>query len=97
MYADVKLHLERDHPPLIIPTSALIIQATGPRVAVLGAEQKVRFQAVELGRDYGATVEIVRGIEPDDQVITSPPDGLSESSVVRIAPTPAPAGGGKKS
>jgi RND family efflux transporter MFP subunit len=97
MYADVKLHLERDHPPLIIPTSALIIQATGPRVAVLGAEQKVRFQAVDLGRDYGATVEIVRGIEPDDQVITSPPDGLSESSVVRIAPTPAPAGGGKKS
>ena len=97
MYADVKLHLERDHPPLIIPTSALIIQATGPRVAVLGAEQKVRFQAVELGRDYGATVEIARGIEPGDQVITSPPDGLSESSVVRIAPTPAPAGGGKKS
>jgi RND family efflux transporter MFP subunit len=97
MYADVKLHLERDHPPLIIPTSALIIQATGPRVAVLGAEQKVRFQAVDLGRDYGATVEIVRGIEPDDQVITSPPDGLSESSVVRITPTPAPAGGGKKS
>ena len=97
MYADVKLHLERDHPPLIIPTSALIIQATGPRVAVLGAEQKVRFQAVELGRDYGATVEIVRGIEPGDQVITSPPDGLSESSVVRVAPTPAPAGPGKKS
>jgi RND family efflux transporter MFP subunit len=97
MYADVKLHLERDHPPLIIPTSALIIQATGPRVAVLGAEQKVRFQPVELGRDYGATVEIVRGIEPGDQVITSPPDGLSESSVVRVAPTPAPAGPGKRS
>jgi len=82
---------------LIIPTSALIIQATGPRVAVLGAEQKVRVQAVELGRDYGATVEIVRGIEPGDQVITSPPDGLSEISVVRIAPTPAPVGSGKKS
>src|SRR4029077_7479555 len=94
MYADVKLHLERDHPPLIVPTSALIIQASGPRVAVLGAEQKVRFQAVELGRDYGATVEIVRGIEAGDQVITSPPDGLSESSVVRIPPPPPPGGGG---
>jgi len=95
MYADVRLHLERDHPPLIIPTSALIIQATGPRVAVLGPEQKVRFQSVELGRDYGATVEILRGIEPEDRVITSPPDGLSESSVVRIAPAPAPAAGKK--
>jgi membrane fusion protein, multidrug efflux system len=73
------------------------VSRRGPRVAVLGAEQKVRFQLVELGRDYGATVEIVRGIEPGDQVTTSPPDGLSESSVVRIAPTTAPAGGGKKS
>jgi hypothetical protein len=43
----------------------------------------------ELGRDYGATVEILRGVEPEDLVITSPPDGLSESSVVRIAPAPA--------
>jgi hypothetical protein len=97
MYADVKLHVERDYPPLLIPTSALIIQATGPRVAVLGADHKVRFQSVELGRDYGATVEILRGIEAGDQVITSPPDGLNENSLVRIAPAPTPAGGGKKS
>ena len=48
----------------------------------------------ELGRDYGATGEILRGVEPEDLVITSPPDGLSESSVVRIAPAPA---AGKKS
>jgi hypothetical protein len=52
----------------------------------------VRFQSVELGRDYGATVEIVRGIEAADQVVTSPPDGLHEDSVVRVAPTPAPRG-----
>jgi RND family efflux transporter MFP subunit len=97
MYADVKLHVERDHPPLLIPTSALIIQATGPRVAVLGADQKVRFQSVELGRDYGAIVEIVRGIEAGDQVITSPPDGLNENSTVRVAPAPTPPPGGKKS
>ena len=92
MYADVKLHVERDHPPLLIPTSALIIQAAGPRVAVLGPDQRVRFQSVELGRDYGATVEIVRGIEAGDQVVTSPPDGLHEDSVVRVAPAPAPRG-----
>jgi len=97
MYADMKLHLEREQPPLIIPTSALIIQASGPRVAVLGADQKVRFQAIELGRDYGTTVEIVRGIESNDQVVSSPPDGLSENSLVRVAPAPGPPGGNKKS
>ena len=97
MYADVKLHLERDHPPLVIPTSALIIQGSGPRVAVLSPDQQVRFQSVELGRDYGATVEITRGIEAGDQVITSPPDGLHEQSVVRVAPPPAAPAGNKKS
>jgi hypothetical protein len=96
-YVDVKLHVERDQPLLLIPTSALIIQATGPRVAVLGADQKVRFQSVELGRDYGATVEILRGIEAGDQVITSPPDGLNQNSLVRLAPAPTPAAAGKKS
>jgi multidrug efflux pump subunit AcrA (membrane-fusion protein) len=64
MYVDVKLHVERDQPPLLIPTSALIIQATGPRVAVLGAGQKVRFQSVELGRDYGAPWRSCAGSRP---------------------------------
>src|SRR6185437_10785278 len=85
----VKLHLERDHPPLVIPTSALIIQASGPRVTVLGPDQKVRFQSVELGRDYGATVEIARGIEPGHHVTSAPPDGLHQKSVVHVAPAPA--------
>jgi len=96
MYADVRLHIERDSPPLLIPTSALIIRAGGPRVAVVGADQKIRFQLVDLGRDYGATVEIIRGITPQDRLVNSPPDGLQDGSAVRIAkavtttpPTPA--------
>ena len=85
MYADAKLHIERDSPPLLIPTSALIIRAGGPRVAIIGADQKVRFEPVELGRDYGATVEIVKGVGPQDRVINSPPDGLQEGATVRTA------------
>jgi RND family efflux transporter MFP subunit len=96
MYADARLHIERDSPPLLIPTSALIIRAGGPRVAIVGPDQKIRFQLVDLGRDYGATVEVIRGISPRDRLVNSPPDGLVDGSAVRIAkavtttpPTPA--------
>ena len=94
MYADARLHIERDSPPLLIPTSALIIRAGGPRVAIVGADEKVRFQPVDLGRDYGATVEIIRGIAPQDRVVNSPPDGLLEGATVRTAKASAPAGSG---
>ena len=35
MYADVRFHLQRERPPLLIPTSARIIRAGGPRVAIV--------------------------------------------------------------
>jgi len=42
---------------------------------------------VDLGRDYGATVEIIRGLAPKDRLVNSPPDGLEDGSAVRIAKT----------
>jgi len=40
---------------------------------------------VTIGRDLGSTVEISSGLTPQDRVIQTPPDGLAEGSVVRIA------------
>jgi multidrug efflux pump subunit AcrA (membrane-fusion protein) len=90
MYADVRFHLQRERPPLLIPTSALIIRAGGPRVATVGPDQKIRYQMVELGRDYGATVEIVRGLSEQHSLTSTPPDGLAEGATVRAAPAAAP-------
>ena len=45
---------------------------------------------VELGRDYGATVEIVRGLSEQDRLISTPPDGLAEGATVRAAPAAPP-------
>ena len=42
-------------------------------------------QPVDRGRDYGATVEIIRGLAPQDRLVNSPPNGLQEGSAVRIA------------
>ena len=68
MYAEVNFHLRRTEPPLIIPASALILRSGAPRVATVASDNKVRFQNVQLGRDYGTTVEIVDGLNPHRSV-----------------------------
>lgn len=88
MYADVKFHLTRSDPPLIIPASALIIRSGPPRVATVGTDNKVRFQAVQLGRDYGTSVEVVDGLSDQERVLVAPPDDLNEGDVVRTVLMP---------
>jgi RND family efflux transporter MFP subunit len=84
MYADVKFQLTRKEPPLIIPASALIFRSGQPRVATVGNANKVRFQTVQLGRDYGANVEIVDGLTEKDRLLIAPPDDLQEGDAVRV-------------
>ncbi|MFB9262057.1 efflux RND transporter periplasmic adaptor subunit [Bradyrhizobium erythrophlei] len=83
-YASVKLNLQRDSTPLSIPASALIFNANGLRVATVGADDKVLFKTVTIGRDLGKEIELASGLSPDDRVITAPPDGLADGDKVRV-------------
>ncbi|HXJ79084.1 MAG TPA: efflux RND transporter periplasmic adaptor subunit [Candidatus Methylomirabilis sp.] len=99
MYGDVRLHIERTNPPLLIPSSALIIRAEGPRVVVVDANRKVRLQPVELGRDYGATVEVVAGLTVQDGLVPTPTEALRDGVSVRLAaarPAPGRPGDGER-
>ena len=89
MYAEVNFHLRRTEPPLIIPASALILRSGAPRVATVASDNKVRFQNVQLGRDYGTTVEIVDGLSATDRLVIAPGDDLQESDQVRAVNAPA--------
>jgi len=84
-YAGVKLSLQRDTTPLQIPSSALIFNQSGLRVATVGADDKVLFKTVTIARDLGRTIELASGLAPEDRVITAPPDGLADGDQVRVA------------
>jgi hypothetical protein len=45
---------------------------------------RVHLVPIRIGRDYGASVEVAGGLNPDDQVILDPPDSLSEGAVVQV-------------
>jgi RND family efflux transporter MFP subunit len=95
MYAQAKLRFPRVTPPLLLPSGALVIRSSTPRVLVVerartGDEAVVHFRPVQVGRDYGDSVEIVGGLDDGVTVVANASADLSEGSRVRIAPSRAP-------
>jgi len=84
-FANVSLDLPRDAATLSVPASALMFDKSGLRVATVGADDKVKLKNVTIARDLGKVIQLGSGLEPGDRVIESPPDGVADGDVVRIA------------
>ena len=68
---------------LIIPADTLLFRSEGLRVGVLRGDH-AELVPITIGRDYGATVEVIIGLKPTDQVILNPSDSLTTGTPVRI-------------
>jgi RND family efflux transporter MFP subunit len=88
MYLQVKFNFDRKVFPLMIPAAALATRTTAQRVAVLDDQHKVRYRDVQLGRDYGAEVQVLSGLKEGEQVVVHPGDDLPEGTVVEPVPLP---------
>ena len=84
MYAEVKFTLQRSHPVVLIPGSALVANAQGTRVAEVGQDRRVHLITVQTGRDLGTEIEILSGLSGSEQVINNPPDNLSDTQQVNV-------------
>ena len=71
---------------LTIPVNAMLFRQEGPRVAIVGSDGKVHLRPIAIGKDYGATLEILGGVELGDRVIINPADSLEEGQQVHVAP-----------
>jgi len=74
MYAQVRLSSARSNPPMLIPNDALLVRADGTTVALLRQDHTVHLQKVDVGRDYGDRIEIIRGLREGDIIIPNPGD-----------------------
>lgn len=90
-YAQVELELARDTRAVIVPGSALLVRAEGPRVAIVDADNRLRYRAVRVGRDLGSEVEITEGLAGDERVVVNMADELPDGTAVEPVPLPAPA------
>lgn len=84
-YAQVRFPHAKVDAALTLPSTTLLFRAEGSQVGVVGADGKVTLRGVTLGRDFGATMEVLAGVGPTDRVIINPSDSLVNGAVVRVA------------
>jgi RND family efflux transporter MFP subunit len=82
MYARARFDLPHAVNALMLPADGLILPKEGPEAAVVGADHKVRFKKITLGRDYGAQIEVLSGLSDGDLVVLSPTDAVREGVTV---------------
>lgn len=75
-------------PPLTLPSNTLLFRAQGLQVGVVRPDGTVEMRPVQVGRDFGQTVEITGGATPADRVIVDPTDSLVTGVKVRIQTAP---------
>lgn len=88
-YAQVKFNLPPNPDVLTIPATALIFQQAGMQVGVVGPDNRAELRSVTLGRNFGTSVEVVKGLSPTDRVIDSPPDSLAQGELLTVVNSPS--------
>ena len=83
-YTEVHLSVSSAVPALIVPVSALILEPDGLHVGVVDSTNHAHIVRVTPGRDSGATMEILGGLEAGQPVIVNPPDSLTDGELVRV-------------
>jgi RND family efflux transporter MFP subunit len=91
-YGTVRLTVARAESAFTVPASVLLSRTEGLSVAVVDSQNVVRLRKVKLGRDFGATIEVLAGLKGEEALVINPPDDLADNECVAIA-TSAEAGG----
>jgi RND family efflux transporter MFP subunit len=83
-YTFVHLRVPAAAHSVTVPANTLLFRKEGLQAALVrgGHAQLV---PVTIGRDYGAKVEILSGLQPTDAVIANPSDSLIGGTAVRVA------------
>ena len=89
-FAEMRLKLPADHPSYILPVNTLLFRSEGLRVVAVGPDSKAILVPITLGRDFGNEVEVIDGLNGDEQVITDPPDSVVSGELVRVVPLAQP-------
>jgi RND family efflux transporter MFP subunit len=88
-YAEVHLQVPTPSSTFTLPVNTLLFRSEGLRIGVV-KDEKVSIIPVTPGHDFGNDIEIVSGLQPEDQVIINPPDSLVSGEEVQIVQATLP-------
>jgi RND family efflux transporter MFP subunit len=88
-YVEVHLKIPTQSSTLLLPVNTLVFRSEGLHVGVV-KDGKVVLTAVTPGHDFGNQIEIVDGLNANDQVIVNPPDSIVHGQKVQIVQATLP-------
>ena len=88
-YTEVHLNIPTQASTFLLPVNTLIFRSEGLHVGVV-KDGKVVLTAVTPGHDFGNQIEIVAGLNANDQVIVNPPDSIVHGQQVQIVQATLP-------
>jgi RND family efflux transporter MFP subunit len=83
-YTEVHFKLPGNAQTLRIPSNTVIFRSAGLQVATVDANQRVKLKSIVQGRDLGATIEVLSGIDSSDVIVVNPPDSIVDGTPLRV-------------
>jgi RND family efflux transporter MFP subunit len=87
-YAQVHFKLPAKTETMRLPANTVLFRAAGLQVATVDAGRHVKLKTIVEGRDFGKTIEVLSGIDLNDEVILNPSDSILDGDAVRRAQKP---------
>jgi len=90
MYGQVKFLLPDDNAPIVVPANAFVFRAQGPQVVTVTGDNRIHWQKISVGRDFGTQMEVLDGLKENTKVVMNPTDDLDEGIEVEVKPVEKP-------
>jgi RND family efflux transporter MFP subunit len=87
-YAEVHFKMVGSASSVRLPANTVLFRAPGPQVAIVDARHRIQLKSIVQGRDFGGTIEVLSGLNPDDAVVINPPDSIVDGATVRVTSSP---------
>ena len=82
-YAFVHLKVPASSGAVTVPANTLLFRSEGLRVGIV-RNGRVSLVPVTIGHDYGNSVEVLSGVNPQDALVIDPSDSLEDGAGVQI-------------
>src|SRR5947199_1687632 len=92
MYGQVKFLLADENAPIVVPANAFLFRTDGPQVATVVKDNRIHWQTIRVGRDFGTQLEVLDGLAENTRVVMNPTDDLAEGIQVQLTPAEKPKG-----
>jgi len=84
MFARLKINLQSVGEALVIPLDAVLLQPNGDKVVYVLKDGKAERRLVQTGAEAGGRVQVLKGLQPGETVVTAGQEKLKDGMEVKV-------------